>query len=187
MIFSPEFHFPPLFTDKTNFPHFFSVTANAIPGFVKSSVLGSTLFYTYDLCFETMKSNMTAFLQVSKYSFPYYYSNSDTNIQDRIINNEKLMEKYDVLNKNDIDKNNINKSIDSNTIKSNEINEINEIEKKNIQNSYFDIREMGGNTLFVVSFSSFLVGAFGGSVHALTFLTWDLISRKLFHFGNLIL
>ena len=130
---------------------------------------------------------MTAFLQVSKYSFPYYYSNSDTNIQDRIINNEKLIEKYDRLNKNDIDKNNINKSINSNTIKSNQINEINEIEKKNIQNSYFDIREMGGNTLFVVSFSSFLVGAFGGSVHALTFLTWDAISRKLFHFGMLIL
>ena len=49
-----------------------SIVSNAVPGFLKSSVLGSTLFYIYDKFFESTKSSLTEILKITPDSASSY-------------------------------------------------------------------------------------------------------------------
>jgi hypothetical protein len=52
-----------------------SVITNAVPGFVKSSVLGTTLFFVYDSLFEPAKIQASNFIQSPLgYSYSYLYT-----------------------------------------------------------------------------------------------------------------
>ena len=51
--------------------------------------------------------------------------------------------------------------------------------------SNYNIKDMAGNSLFVVCLSSFLVGGIGGAIHASFYLTWDAISQKFVNFGEI--
>ena len=46
-------------TENTRTHRVLSIVSNLVPGFLKSSVLGSTLFYVYDKFFESTKSGLT--------------------------------------------------------------------------------------------------------------------------------
>ena len=129
--------------DKTRILHYFSVVSNAIPGFLKSSVLGSTLFYAYDSFFEPTKTNIRILSEIPDFIFPFSY----------------------------------NKNIYYNQDKNSEDNA-----KKD---SNYNIKDMAGNSLFVVSISSFLVGGIGGAIHASFFLLWDAISQKVVNVGKI--
>ena len=128
--------------DKTRILHYFSVVSNAIPGFLKSSVLGSTLFYAYDSFFEATKTNIRIFSEIPDVIFPFSYYKNIYRSQDK--NNEDNAKIY----------------------------------------SNYNIKDIAGNSLLVVSFSSFLVGGIGGAIHASFYLLWDAISQKFVNVGE---
>jgi hypothetical protein len=57
-----------------------SVITNAVPGFVKSSVLGTTLFFVYDSLFEPAKVHASNFIQ-SPLGYSYSYLNAGKNTE----------------------------------------------------------------------------------------------------------
>ena len=132
--------------------------SNAIPGFLKSSVLGSALFYAYDTFFESTKKNIRILTEIPNLIDSFNIHNILNYNNDKVLFNGKK-------NNDENDDKNIN----------------NNIEEMN-SNDY--IRDMAGNTLFVVGLSSFLVGSLGGSIHASLFLIWDAISQKIVNFGE---
>ena len=63
--FDFNFHFLTENTQTHRIHRVLSIVSNVVPGFLKSSVLGSTLFYVYDKFFESTKSGLTEILKIT--------------------------------------------------------------------------------------------------------------------------
>lgn len=110
-------------------------------------------------------------------NFSDFYSFNSLNVS----NNSNI----NISNNENNDSNNSNIIVDLNPNTNKIVNiDNNEINIRTPYNGIF-ITDMGGNSLFVVSVSAFLVGAFGGSIHASLFLTWDFISQKIVSIGTI--
>lgn len=66
-----------------------SVITNAVPGFLKSSVLGTTLFYVYDSLFEPAKIHTSNFIR-SPLGYPYSYFYTGKNIEKDLVEKDGI-------------------------------------------------------------------------------------------------
>ena len=142
-----------------------SIVSNAVPGFLKSSVLGSTLFYIYDKFFETTKSGLTEILKITPDSTSSYFQSK-------------------ILPKKIIQYNEITTNSNENTKKSESGENGLFIEE---QYDGIFISDSGGNSLLVVWVSSLLVGSLGGIGHGLLHVSWDTATSTISNIGKLLL
>jgi hypothetical protein len=145
-----------------------SIVSNAVPGFLKSSVLGSTLFYIYDKFFESTKSGLTEILKITPASASSYFKT-------------KILPKKIIQN-------------NENTTNSNENSENGENGEHNGNGIFIEepyngifISDSGGNSLLVVWVSSLLVGSLGGTGHGLLHVSWDAATATISNIGKQLL
>ena len=139
-----------------------SIVSNAVPGFLKSSVLGSTLFYIYDKFFESTKSSLTEILKITPDSASSYLKTM-------------MLPKRNIQNIEDNGNNSENSENSENGILSEEP-----------YDGIF-ISDSGGNSLLVVWVSSLIVGSLGGTGHGLLHVSWDAVSATISNIGKLLI
>ena len=149
-------------TENSRTHRVLSIVSNAVPGFLKSSVLGSTLFYIYDKFFESTKNGLTEILKITPDSASSYF-------------NTKILPKKSVQNVQNIE-------ITANDSENSE----NSIFSEEPYNGIF-ISDSGGNSLLVVWVSSLLVGSLGGTGHGLLHVSWDAVTSTISNIGKLLL
>jgi hypothetical protein len=142
-----------------------SIVSNAVPGFLKSSALGSTLFYIYDKFFESTKSSLTEIFKITPDSALSYF-------------------KAKILSKKSIQ--NIENTANSSENTKNTENGENSIFIEEPYNGIF-ISDSGGNSLLVVWVSSLLVGSLGGTGHGLLHVSWDAATSTISNIGKLLI